>query len=67
MGTHKGDCSQKTNSPRIGAGEPPENHSQNTMRNTVNSLRDRWDYFFSEKKKKEKDKLVVIEDKLTEK
>lgn len=66
MGTRKGDCSQKTNSPRIRAGEPPENHSQNTMRNTVNSLRDRWDYFFSQKKK-EKDKLVVIEDKLTEK
>lgn len=45
MDTHKGDSSRKTNSPRIRAGGPPASHSLSTMRNTVNSFRDRLDYF----------------------
>lgn len=64
LDTHKGDSNQKTKSPGIRAGEPPANHSLRTMRNTVNSFRDRWDYFFQKKTNPKKPKLEVIEDEL---
>lgn len=34
------------------------------MRNTVNSFRDRWDYFFPKKPNPKKPKLDVLEDEL---